>query len=46
MVLYCLLCSGVVEAEQSKFPETLLVKANKEQDLRYGENPPAVRSVL
>lgn len=31
--------SGVVESEQSKFPETLLVKATKEQDLRYGENP-------
>lgn len=31
--------SSVVESEQSKFPETLLVKATKEQDLRYGENP-------
>lgn len=31
--------SGVVESEQSKFPEALLVKATKEQDLRYGENP-------
>ena len=31
--------SGVVEAERSTFPETLLVKATKEQDLRYGENP-------
>lgn len=31
--------SGVVESERSKFPETLLVKATKEQDLRYGENP-------
>lgn len=31
--------SGVGEQKKSKFPENLLIKAVKEQDLRYGENP-------
>mgnify|MGYP000938330267 CR=1 FL=1 len=31
--------SGVGEQKESKFPENLLIRAVKEQDLRYGENP-------